>query len=141
MPAFSAFIDQPQIEHVERLIAQGRGQILLHARRSDGHYIWLDVRFVVVDQAIEGITRDVTAQVEAAARLARYELLSAYARDIVLFVRARDGQIREANAAAERAYGYSRAELCSRTIYELRAGDAASCARPDGQSQYARHSV
>ncbi|MDW8403331.1 PAS domain S-box protein [Chloroflexus sp.] len=134
MPAFSAFIDQPQIEHVERLIAQGRGQILLHTRRSDGHYIWLDVRFVVVDQAIEGIARDVTAQVEAAARLARYELLSAHARDIVLFVRARDGQILEANAAAERAYGYSRAELCSRTIYDLRAPET----RPVVRDQMAK---
>ncbi|WP_322497010.1 PAS domain S-box protein [Chloroflexus sp.] len=129
MPAFSEFIDQPQIEQVERLIAQGRGQILLHTRRSDGQYVWLDVRFVVVDGAIEGIARDVTAQVEAAARLARYELLSAHARDIVLFVRARDGQILEANTAAERAYGYSRAELCAKTIFDLRAPETRQIVR------------
>lgn len=129
MPAFNEFIDQPQIEQVERLIAQGRGQILLHTRRSDGQYVWLDVRFVVVDGAMEGIARDVTAQVEATARLARYELLSAYTRDIVLFIRASDGQILEANTAAERAYGYSRAELCAKTIYDLRAPETRQIAR------------
>ncbi|WP_322488698.1 PAS domain S-box protein [Chloroflexus sp.] len=120
MPAFSEFIDQPQIEQVECLIAQGRGQTLLHTRRSDGRYVWLDVRFVVVDGAVEGIARDVTVQVEVAARLTRYELLSAHARDIVQFIRGSDGQILEANTAAERAYGYNRAELCAKTIFDLR---------------------
>ncbi|WP_298403705.1 PAS domain S-box protein [uncultured Chloroflexus sp.] len=129
MPAVSAFIDQSQIEQAKHLIAQGRGQIQLYTRRNDGRYVWLDVRFVVVDGAVEGIARDVTAQVEAAARLARYELLSAYTRDIVLFIRASDGRILEANAAAERVYGYSRAELCAQTIYDLRAPETRQIVR------------
>ncbi|MFN3372877.1 MAG: PAS domain S-box protein, partial [Chloroflexus sp.] len=129
MPAVSAFIDQSQIEQAKHLIDQGRGQIQLHTRRNDGRYVWLDVRFVVVDGAVEGIARDVTAQVEAAARLARYELLSAHTRDIVLFIRASDGRILEANAAAERTYGYSRAELCTQTIYDLRAPETRQIVR------------
>jgi diguanylate cyclase (GGDEF)-like protein/PAS domain S-box-containing protein len=51
----------------------------------------------------------------------RYELMSAISQDIILFVRTESGQILEANAAAERAYGYSRAELLGKSIYELRA--------------------
>ncbi len=48
-----------------------------------------------------------------------YRLLFERARDIILFVR-RDGRIVEANGAAEAAYGYSRAELVSMTIQEVR---------------------
>ncbi|MDR3578082.1 MAG: PAS domain S-box protein [Anaerolineaceae bacterium] len=42
-------------------------------------------------------------------------------RDIILVVRFRDGRILEANAAAERAYGYPRQELLSLSISDLRA--------------------
>jgi diguanylate cyclase (GGDEF)-like protein/PAS domain S-box-containing protein len=51
----------------------------------------------------------------------RYELMSAISQDIILFVRTESGQILEANAAAERAYGYSRAELLEKKIHQLRA--------------------
>lgn len=50
-----------------------------------------------------------------------YELLADEARDIVLFVRAADGAIVEANAAAMTVYGYAREELLRLTIYDLRA--------------------
>ncbi len=53
--------------------------------------------------------------------LTKYQLLAAVARDVILFVRARDGRILEANHAAEETYGYSRAELLGLTIYDLRA--------------------
>ncbi|NTU78628.1 MAG: PAS domain S-box protein [Chloroflexales bacterium] len=52
-------------------------------------------------------------------RLARYQLLFAHMRDIVLFVRP-NGQLVEANRAALTAYGYDRATLLSLTIYDLR---------------------
>ncbi len=55
--------------------------------------------------------------------LRRYELLASNARDIVLFVRRRDGHILEANQAAMKAYGYSRDEILSLTIYNLRGQD------------------
>jgi PAS domain S-box-containing protein len=51
--------------------------------------------------------------------MARYQLLSENARDIMLFIRA-DGRILEANDAALAAYGYTRAELLSMSIYDLR---------------------
>lgn len=52
--------------------------------------------------------------------LRRYELLSELTRDIVLFLRP-DGQILEANRAAANAYGYTRAELLTMHISDLRA--------------------
>ncbi|MCB0085664.1 MAG: PAS domain S-box protein, partial [Caldilineaceae bacterium] len=65
------------------------------------------------------VNRDITAQKEAEAILARYQLLSNQARDIILFMRL-DGQIVEANMAAVEAYGYDRATLLQMTVYDLR---------------------
>ena len=63
--------------------------------------------------------------------LHRYKLLSDNSRDIILFMRKDDGRILEANAAATKAYGYSREDLLDLTIHDLRA--PASCALIDGQ--------
>jgi PAS domain S-box-containing protein len=74
------------------------------------------------DGAIIGVVmvfRDIAERVAAEALLERYQLLSENARDIILFIRA-DGRIVEANHAALAAYGYTRAELLSMTIYDLR---------------------
>ncbi|MBD1847771.1 PAS domain S-box protein [Cyanobacteria bacterium FACHB-63] len=57
---------------------------------------------------------------QAEAALQRYQLLSEHSRDIVLYL-AKDGQILEANRAAEQAYGYARTELLSLKITDLRA--------------------
>ncbi|TYO92271.1 PAS domain S-box protein [Desulfallas thermosapovorans] len=64
------------------------------------------------------VFRDVTEQRQREEILKRYQLLSMYARDIILFVRP-DGYIVEANEAAVKAYGYTREELMQKTIYEL----------------------
>ena len=64
-------------------------------------------------------------EVEAQEALRRYELLAAEARDIMLFVRRRDGRILEANLAAESAYGYSRDALLRLTIHDLRDSETA----------------
>jgi len=53
--------------------------------------------------------------------LRRYELMARHSRDIILFLRLDDGRILEANAAATHAYGYTREELLSMTIRDLRA--------------------
>jgi PAS domain S-box-containing protein/putative nucleotidyltransferase with HDIG domain len=63
---------------------------------------------------------DVTQRRQAEELLAKYQLLATEARDIMVFVRAADGQIVEANAAAEVAYGYSRAELLQLRSQALR---------------------
>ncbi len=56
---------------------------------------------------------------DAESALARYQLLSQYARDIMLFVRP-DGRIVEANAAAIAAYGYTREEILGLSVLDLR---------------------
>ncbi|HQP37839.1 MAG TPA: ATP-binding protein [Polyangiaceae bacterium] len=53
--------------------------------------------------------------------LQRYRLLVEHSRDMMLIIRGRDGRILEANSASARAYGYSREELLSRSIADLRA--------------------
>jgi PAS domain S-box-containing protein len=57
--------------------------------------------------------------------LQRYGLLARHTRDIILFIRRRDGRILEVNDAAVAAYGCTRQALLASTIHELRA--------PDGQ--------
>ena len=66
------------------------------------------------------VLRDITGRRKAEETLRRYELLSGHSRDVLLFM-TREGSILEANAAAERAYGYSREELLKLTVKDLRA--------------------
>lgn len=70
-----------------------------------------------------GTQRDITGLKESEKVLARYRLVSAQARDIVLMIRP-SGEIVEANAAAVRAYGYTQTELLAMTIADLRAPDS-----------------
>ena len=58
--------------------------------------------------------------------LLRYRLLFAEAADVMWFVRAGDGAIVEANAAAEAAYGYTREELLRLRIADLRVNESAA---------------
>ncbi|MGI6450247.1 MAG: ATP-binding protein [Desulfitobacteriia bacterium] len=55
--------------------------------------------------------------------LEKYKILVEYSRDIILFVKP-DGQIIEANRAAEIAYGYSREELRKLLIFDLRVDES-----------------
>ncbi|UBF30489.1 PAS domain S-box protein (plasmid) [Kovacikia minuta CCNUW1] len=66
------------------------------------------------------LVTDITRRKQAEKTLQRYQLLSEHIRDIVLYID-RNGQILEANRAAEQVYGYSRAELLSLKISDLRA--------------------
>ncbi|MHB9029677.1 MAG: PAS domain S-box protein, partial [Candidatus Latescibacterota bacterium] len=70
-----------------------------------------------------GINLDITDRKHAEDVLLRYELLSTYSRDIILYLREDDWHIMEANLAAVNAYGYSREELLSMTIQDLRSPD------------------
>jgi len=62
---------------------------------------------------------DVTRRREREEHSERYQILARHTHDIVLFVR-RDGQVLEANDAALRAYGYTRDEMLTLTIGDLR---------------------
>jgi two-component system cell cycle sensor histidine kinase/response regulator CckA len=53
----------------------------------------------------------------------KYIMLSTYNRDIILYARSYDGRIIEANEAAVKEYGYSRAELLGMTIHDLHTED------------------
>ncbi len=68
-----------------------------------------------------GACIDITERKSSEEVLHRYELLANHSRDIILFMELNGGRIVEANAAAIKAYGYSREELLALTIYHLRA--------------------
>jgi PAS domain S-box-containing protein len=76
------------------------------------------------------------ARAREAEALHKYELLAAYSRDIILFMRHNDGRILEANAAACTAYGYEREELLKLTIYDLCAPGATELTANDIAEAY-----
>lgn len=66
------------------------------------------------------IVEDATASLKVSELSKRYEFLFEYARDIILFVED-TGHISEANRAAEKTYGFTRSELLTMSISDLRA--------------------
>jgi diguanylate cyclase (GGDEF)-like protein/PAS domain S-box-containing protein len=68
---------------------------------------------------------DTTDLKRAEEALIRYQILSRHARDVILFVHS-NGRIIEGNDAALKAYGYTRDELTSLSIFDLRAPETAS---------------
>jgi PAS domain S-box-containing protein/putative nucleotidyltransferase with HDIG domain len=108
-------IDSGEALHVEVPLTDAHGTMTVY----DGSYVpRRDAEGNVT--GILSYFRDVTESRRAEDLLARYQLLSSEARDIMLFVRASDGAIVEANAAAEAAYGYSREELLRLSINVFR---------------------
>ena len=69
---------------------------------------------------VRGSFQDITELRTAEKALSNYQLLAEHAQDIILFLNLDDGRILEANHAAEKAYGYSRSELLSLSIKNLR---------------------
>lgn len=63
--------------------------------------------------------RDITARKKVEEELERYRILAQHAKDVILFVHL-DGCIWEANQAAVNTYSYSKEELLSMKIHELR---------------------
>jgi PAS domain S-box-containing protein len=77
---------------------------------------------------------DVTERRRAEEGMRRYVLLACHGRDIILFADGGDGSILEANAAAERSYGYTREELLRLTMHHLlAAGDFETAPQGDGK--------
>jgi len=66
------------------------------------------------------VARDITKTKQIQDQLRISELMSSCNRDIILRIRVADGQLLDANAAATKAYGYSREELQERRIQDLR---------------------
>ncbi|MBP7694526.1 MAG: PAS domain S-box protein, partial [Anaerolineales bacterium] len=67
------------------------------------------------------LVTDITERRAGEAVLRRYQLLSEHTHDSLLFLRAADGRIIEANRAALEAYGYTADEIRARRIHDLRA--------------------
>ena len=80
---------------------------------------------------------DISRRKRAEERLERYRLLAERARDIILFI-GLDGRIVEANDAAAQAYGYTRDELLSMTIHDLRAVQTKPLIAPQMETADAR---
>jgi PAS domain S-box-containing protein len=130
---FYASEARPQItEAVRRATEEGQSYDLeLPFITAKGRNIWIrtmgrpefsDGRCV----RLFGTFQDITERKQAEEGLRRFELLSAYSKDIILFMRRDDGRILEVNTAAIQAYGYSRDELLAITIRGLRAQDTQS---------------
>ena len=94
-------------------------------RRYDGEYRWLldngTPSFAPNGEFLGyiGSCIDITDRKEAEGFLERYRLLSEKARDVIWLLRP-DGQIVEVNQAAIDLYGYSREELLSMNVRDLR---------------------
>ncbi len=107
-PEITDRVDTKTIEAIVTCKDGSRKHVLVHI--SSAGYLNLLVVY------------DITGPGRVEKALDRYKLFSENTRDIVLFVR-RDGCLLEANEAAIKAYGYTREELLSLTIYDLRADD------------------
>ena len=91
-------------------------EITSHTLEIDGH------------ESALVVAQDITERKQAEENLRRFQLLSEHSRDIILFIDHKDGHILEANAAAMQGYGYSREELLSLTIRDLRTSETLALA-------------
>jgi PAS domain S-box-containing protein len=116
-------------------IADGIGQIIrgrsvpayeMTMTSKDGRQVPVELNASIIKDAagnpagLIAAFRDITLRRQAEDVLKRYQVLSQYAHDIILFVRS-DGRIIEANDAALQTYGYRRDELLEMSISRLRA--------------------
>ena len=100
----------------------------LHLLKSDGSRFRVRVESRRIehekkDPGIRIMVSDITAEDRAEERLKIFQTFSENARDIVLFVRKRDGKIIEANLKATEVYGFSHHELLNTTIFALGKSD------------------
>lgn len=134
MAAFERGETTENLEYSLSFIQQNR-KIELWFWASVTPIVWGDKRNVVV--ALADITDskklDITER-KIAESMKRYQVLSGYSRDIILFVEL-DGRIIDANDAATKAYGYTRDDLLSKTIFDLRARNDLSVEQIEKGSQ------
>ena len=117
-------------ELAHKLAAVQRGEIVrieTLRRRKDGSSVEVSLNASPIRDAqgrvvaVSSLVHEITPRKQAQRVLERYRLLSEHARDIMLILRVSDGVVVESNAAALKAYGYTRAELATKTIMDLRA--------------------
>jgi two-component system, cell cycle sensor histidine kinase and response regulator CckA len=116
-------------EKYRQIAETGTGTVETRWKRKDGSIIDVLLSSTPIDPSdlSHGVTftaLDITERKRSEEALKRYQLLSQNTRDIILFIRASDGQILEANDAAVQAYGYNREELMTKSIRDLRAQES-----------------
>lgn len=108
-----ANIQAGQESHIEHDILRKDGsRVAVEAHGKNITYQNRSVRITAI--------HDISERKLAEEALRRYELLAGNSRDIILFTDRDTGRILEANTAAELAYRYSREELLSLTLQDLR---------------------
>ncbi len=114
------------MEEIEQnVLHQIPSDLILRFRRKDGIYRWLRINGKPIWNSDGnfigsiGIGKDISDRADIADNIRKYELFSKNTREIILFIDL-DGNIIEANKAAELAYGYSSEELCSMSVCDLR---------------------
>jgi PAS domain S-box-containing protein len=125
-------------DHIQMVLSGQPHMVELRVITKSGSVRWLrDHANPIWDEGqnrvvtLYGAVKDITESKQAEESLRRFQLISENSRDIILFMDYRDGRLLDANAAAVQAYGYSRDELLSLTIRDLRASDTLS--RTDDQ--------
>lgn len=126
-PERTIFPDGKSIEKLKGILREKRtvSSYEITAQKKDGTLIYCLLNANTRHAGKDGLTwrgwlQDVTERRKSRDVLERYRLLTENARDIILFIRSSSGRIIEANNAAVKAYGYSREELLSLTIMDLR---------------------
>jgi len=93
--------------------------------RRDGKPVWVCVNISVVRDGngqplhFATLVEDISERKKAEEVRHNFELLSEHSRDPILYLRRGDRRLLETNAAAARAYGYTRDELLQLSIYDL----------------------
>ena len=99
--------------------------LILRFRRKDGIYRWLRINGKPIWNSDGnfvgsiGIGKDISDRADIAENIRKYELFSKNTKEIILFADM-EGNIMEANRAAELAYGYSNKELSTMNICDLK---------------------
>lgn len=120
LPLQRAALQDEEVRNVEIVQGTGKGEKVI--------FIWSAAPLHDAGGHVTGavaVGHDITELRRTEEALRRYQLLAERARDIVLFI-GRDGRILEANQAAVTHYGYSREELLSLNIRDLRAPETRS---------------
>jgi two-component system, cell cycle sensor histidine kinase and response regulator CckA len=100
----------------------GRIDVERRLQKQDGSIVWVSLHVSLIEGGLSlAYCSDITSGRQTEETLRRYEMLSGNMRDIILFVKADNGEILEANTTAEKSYGYSREEILNLTIKDLRA--------------------
>ena len=117
------------LELKRAMIAGESSQGVLTKRyvRKDGEVVWVCASISMVRDSngqplhFATLVEDISERKKAEEVRRNFELLSEHSRDPILYLGRGDRRILEANAAATRVYGYTRAELLERSIHDLRA--------------------